>query len=532
MTRTFLQLCLDGYYDGMIFHRIVNNFLIQAGEVRRKDRDVVVKEADMEKYMSKYGYVYKAAQPDEAIPGSEDFMTRKKLELSPRIRFNHRGQLAMALPLDDEGVGEDSMSASLARQFFITMDEAPFLQSKYVIFGTVSGDTIFNAMRIGRTETVDEESGELADIDNAPMIKDVRIESHLFDDLVMTNEDKVPWKVSLGKNGKGGTMSEVKKRRKKRKGKKDLNVLSFGGEMEEGDGEAEETGGMLSSHDMLNGGANSTKSDKSMNKKKRKAAPDEGKKDKKDEKDNRDTKEDIQGTLKALPEHLEKKNIGKKEIKSNGVRDQAEKIKHDISEMTRVNSSSMKPQDRTDKRNPKEEKSGKKVSAIEARRLKYLKTKSNDSRKGSKQRDDNTMSKLSAFKSKMFEVKGVKKGSKKSKTKSEDDSLAARMVKQKKEEEGGGSFSLPTKKELLSVPVYSGQVLENDEFAENDGSWLKSRFKCRRHIDHDSKASAIGGDGRNMDDYEVIDEKIEDDNNNNRAKKRKRSHKRSDHRRK
>merc|ERR1712038_1247498 len=124
--------------------------------------------------------------------------------------------------------------------------------------GTVSGDTIFNAMRIGRTETVDEDSGQLADIDNAPMIKDVRIESHLFDDLVMTNEGNVPWKVSLDKNGKGGGMSEVKKRRKKRKGKKDLNVLSFGGEMEEGDGETTEKGGMLSSYDILNSSSGGT----------------------------------------------------------------------------------------------------------------------------------------------------------------------------------------------------------------------------------------------------------------------------------
>mmetsp|Transcript_21940 Transcript_21940/g.32851 ORF Transcript_21940/g.32851 Transcript_21940/m.32851 type:complete len:132 (+) Transcript_21940:155-550(+) len=131
------------------------------------------------------------------------------------------------------------------------------------------------------------------------------------------------------------------------------------------------------------------------------------------------------------------------------------------------------------------------------------------------------MSKLSAFKSKMFEVKGEKKGKKKSKTRNEDDSLAARMVKQKEEE---GSFSLPKKKDLLSVPVYTGQVLENDDFVETDGSWLKSRFKCKRHIDHDSKATAIGGDGRNMDDYQVIDEKNDDDH---RIKRRKHSHKRS-----
>ena len=42
-----------------------------------------------------------------------------------------------------------------------------------------------------------------------------------------------------------------------------------------------------------------------------------------------------------------------------------------------------------------------KISAVEARRLKYMNLKANSSKKGSKQRDDNTMSKLSEFKSKM-----------------------------------------------------------------------------------------------------------------------------------
>jgi len=32
-TRTFLQLCLDGYYNDCIFHRIIPDFLIQTGLV-------------------------------------------------------------------------------------------------------------------------------------------------------------------------------------------------------------------------------------------------------------------------------------------------------------------------------------------------------------------------------------------------------------------------------------------------------------------------------------------------------------------
>jgi len=30
--RNFVQLCLEGYYDGTIFHRLVHNFIVQGGD--------------------------------------------------------------------------------------------------------------------------------------------------------------------------------------------------------------------------------------------------------------------------------------------------------------------------------------------------------------------------------------------------------------------------------------------------------------------------------------------------------------------
>lgn len=31
-TRNFIQLCLEGYYDNTIFHRIIPDFLVQGGD--------------------------------------------------------------------------------------------------------------------------------------------------------------------------------------------------------------------------------------------------------------------------------------------------------------------------------------------------------------------------------------------------------------------------------------------------------------------------------------------------------------------
>ena len=91
-----------------------------------------------------------------------------------------------------------------------------------------------------------------------PLITGVKIDHHPFEDLVPTRDEDVPWKKKGGEGvagdrggkqrGKNESDSDaVKKRRKKRKGKRDLNLLSFGDEEKDLDGGA----GMESSHDAL-----------------------------------------------------------------------------------------------------------------------------------------------------------------------------------------------------------------------------------------------------------------------------------------
>jgi hypothetical protein len=60
-------------------------------------------------------------------------LTKKRLEVLQRIKFNHRGQVVMAEPVDnDSDIHNDndkqtSGRDALSKQFCITVDEAPFL---------------------------------------------------------------------------------------------------------------------------------------------------------------------------------------------------------------------------------------------------------------------------------------------------------------------------------------------------------------------------------------------------------------------
>ena len=428
---------------------------------------------------------------------------RKKLEVIPRIKFNHRGQVAMALPLEEDEEASSDEVASLSRQFFMTMDEAPFLDKKYVIFGTIRGDTVFNALRIGKTETVGE-TGELADKDNGPKIMSVRIVEHIFDDLVATKEELVPWKKTIEKT-KGGDADALKKRRKKRKGKRDLNVLSFGGEMEDMDEGLEISGGMQSIHDLggkggsvdktiANGSKQESKDEKLKSKKRRMAGLVETA-------DGSDTAEPNVGTREDPGVAAMRKNEPDTQLRD-------EKDAAARASITGVASANMGPQKTSAPITSSRDTlpaagAAPGMSAVEARRLKYLNKRNSaqGTRKASKQRDDDTMLKLNQFKTKMFQVKGVKEEGIKSNGHATDNSLAARMAKQLESEDRDGD------KEKYA-PVYAGQILEEDD-GDVSGStkWLKSTFRCKRHIDHDSKDQAMGRDGRKADDYEVVDEK-------------------------
>ena len=466
-TRVFLQLCLDGYYDNMIFHRIIPKTLIQTGALRYSDVAEAAAAAAATSSMDQYRSSIRA---DYALE-------RRRYELHSRLRFNHRGLVAMALASTETDNDDDDDEVELQPQFFITLEEASYLDGKHVIFGKVDAPTIFNAMKIGDTDVDENTNQPTGEVEHAPRIKSVKIVDNPIHTSIVPQE-KVPWRLENKK--------QEKVRKKKRKGKRDMNVLSFGDEVEH---EGDEMGGtgMKSSHDLLKS--------KTLSK-----TVDEG----------------VMDAMRVQQESAVEKPVvppGRNESESKMIQPQKELQEEMIAyEEEESLDQQTKPLDssRTDQTNggnkkvvekplapsTKRKKEHKSISAVEARRAKYM-----TGRKSKREREEDTMGKLSAFQSKVRGTVAAKKA-KHMKNNDKDNSLASRMARRS---ETGGQETTGE----VEATTYHGQVLESDGEEDKSSSWLQTRFKCRRHMDHHAKEkrAELGSDGRGIDDYKVIDER-------------------------
>lgn len=200
--RNFVQLCLEGYYNGNIFHRLVKGFIVQTGDASGTGMGSE----------SVYGELYKD-------------------EFHSRLRFNRRGLVASA------NQGESDSNGS---QFFFTLDACPELQNKHTIFGKVTGNTLFNMLKLGEGD-VDRNEKPL----HPRKIKSVEVLNNPFPDIVVRVKEE---------RKKEKTKEE--KARDNVKASKNFALLSFGEEAEEEEEEINEMHSQFkskskSSHDLL-----------------------------------------------------------------------------------------------------------------------------------------------------------------------------------------------------------------------------------------------------------------------------------------
>jgi peptidyl-prolyl cis-trans isomerase SDCCAG10 len=171
--RNFIQLCLEGYYDNTIFHRVVKGFIVQGGD------------------------------PNGDGTGGESIYGEPfKDEFHQRLRFARRGLLAMA------NAGKDDNGS----QFFFTLGPTPELQEKHTIFGKITGETVFNMLKL--------EDGLVRD--ERPVYPHKIIKTEVLNNPFADIEPRIK-------------EVEVKEKKKKEKkpGVKNFKLLSFGAEAEE-----------------------------------------------------------------------------------------------------------------------------------------------------------------------------------------------------------------------------------------------------------------------------------------------------------
>ena len=113
--RNFVQRCMDGYYHGCIFHRIVPNFLVQTGDPSNTGT---------------------AVESIYTEPFADEFHSR--------LRYRYRGLLGVA-----SDVKGNSGNGS---QFFITLQNIDALNGQRTLFGRLVGDSVYRLADIASVE--------------------------------------------------------------------------------------------------------------------------------------------------------------------------------------------------------------------------------------------------------------------------------------------------------------------------------------------------------------------------------------------
>ena len=154
----FMKLVEEGYYDGLLFHRVINNFMIQSGDPDSKNAETGMILGDggpgytipseiYPQFMHKKGSLAAAREADPENPtrassGSQFYIVQGKVY----------DDASMEQMLSEKGIKLNSKQ----RQLYTTIGGTPWLDNKYTVFGeTIEGFEVIDKIAAVKTDASD-----------------------------------------------------------------------------------------------------------------------------------------------------------------------------------------------------------------------------------------------------------------------------------------------------------------------------------------------------------------------------------------
>jgi len=144
----FIRLVKNGYYDGVLFHRVISAFMIQCGDSTTRHTEpgdkageyapayTIPAEIVYPKFFHRRGVLAAAREPDDVNPNRESSSSHFYIVYGRRFTEDGLDNLQARL---DKTTGGKIVLTPEVREIYKSVGGTPHLDGQYTIFGEVLG---------------------------------------------------------------------------------------------------------------------------------------------------------------------------------------------------------------------------------------------------------------------------------------------------------------------------------------------------------------------------------------------------------